>query len=340
MSMSENPPAAGPNHTLSHAHALRQEFGDRFHNKRILVTGATGFVGLNLCEVLDTLGAEVVGAALPDSIARSTRAGQILPVDLSVEGTAQRMIDAADPEIVFHLAGLVDTRQSSSLVLPTLTHNLLGTVHLMAGLVGTRCQRVVLVTSSEAPPPGQSPNSPYAASKLAMVGYAEMYGALYRLPVVIARPHMVYGPHQPPDKLIPYLIRCGLEHIPPKLSSGTRLCDPTYVMDLVRALLYMAMSDLALGLTLDVGTGKGISVSEIAALVLHLMHSDLAPVFGAVPDRVSEPPQVADIRSTEAALNWKPAWSFEAGLSETIRWFRERGELGGHAAQPAQEVHE
>lgn len=309
----------------SFTYSFLREFGDQFQRKQVLVTGATGFVGLNMCQALHTLGAEVVGAALPDSIGADTGPEQILPVDLTHDGAAQCLIEAVDPEVVFHLAGLVDTRQSSDLVLPTLTHNLLGTVHLMAGLVGTRCQRVIVVASSEAPRSGQNPNSPYAVSKQAMVAYAEMYGSLYDLPVVIARPHMVYGPHQSPDKLIPYLIRCGLEHTPPQLSSGKRHCDPIYVKDFVRALLYMSTSNGALGLTLDVGTGRGLSVAEIAARVLWLMGADISPVFGAIPDRAGVVSQVADLRLTEATLTWRPAWSLDAGLSETIDWFRSQG---------------
>lgn len=319
-------------------YSFRQEFGDRFRKKRILVTGATGFVGINLCRALDAMGAEVVGAALVDSIGSGTDPERILPVDLTDDGSARRIIKAVDPEIVFHLAGMVDTRQSPDLVLPTLSHNLLGTVHLMAGLVGTQCERMIVVTSSEAPRIGQVPNSPYAASKQAMVAYAQMYWALYHLPVVIARPTLVYGPHQPPDKLIPYLIRCCIEHTPPQLASGKRLCDPIYVKDFVRALLNMAMTDDALGLTLDVGTGRGISVAEIAARVLRLMGADTTPVFGAIPDRVGEIPQVADITLTEAALTWRPAWSLNAGLWETIDWFKDQGSIPGHAQWAPREV--
>lgn len=305
-------------------YSFRKEFGERFVAKRILVTGATGFTGLNLCQALDSLGADVVGAALPETVARASRPERILPLDLTVQGSAQRMIEAADPEIVFHLAGLVDTRQSLDLVVPTLAHNLLGSVHLMSALIGSRCRCVALVTSSETPRPGRSPNSPYAASKQAMVGYAELHRALYGLPVVTARPQMIYGPHQPADKLIPYLIRCCIEHTPPRLSSGKRLCDPVYVKDFIRALLLMTETTRALGQSLDVGTGTGVTIAEVAALVIRLMGADLTPVFGALPDRVGDESEAADIQPTVAALNWRPFWSLEAGLSETIDWFREQ----------------
>jgi dTDP-glucose 4,6-dehydratase len=157
---------------------------------------------------------------------------------------------------------------------------------------------------------------------MAMVLYAEMFAGLYGLPVVIARPHLVFGPHQPPDKLIPYLIHCGLNRIPPRLSSGKRVCDPVYVKDLVRALLHMAIADGALGMTLDVGTGVGVSVAQIAGRVLSMIGSDAAPEFGARPDRAGEAPQVADLTSTHTVLPWRPAWSLDEGLLETIDWYR------------------
>lgn len=302
--------------------AFQAEFGNQFRDLRFLVTGATGFVGLNLCPILQSLGAQVEGAALPAAMGSTPTQGRVLPVDLTDQDAARRLVESVQPDIVVHLAGLVDTRQSPDRILPTLTHNLMGSIHLLAALAGTGCRRVVLVTSSEMPPPGSVPTSPYAASKLAMVSYAGMFHALYGLPAVIARPHLLYGPHQPPDKLIPYLIRCGLERSAPRLSSGTRVCDPTFVLDLVRALLYMVSSDAGLGMTLDVGTGAGTTVAQIAALVLRKMGSDQEPVFGALPDRIGETEQVADARQTESVLGWKPAWSLEAGLDRTIGWYR------------------
>jgi nucleoside-diphosphate-sugar epimerase len=68
------------------------------------------------------------------------------------------------------------------------------------------------------------------------------------------------------------------------------------------------------------------------------MDTDMAALFGAIPDRVSDAPQVADIRQTEAALNWRPSWSLDAGLSETIDWFRDQGNVPGHTRQAPREA--
>lgn len=325
---------------LSHAdprgYRYEQEFADRFRGRSVLVTGATGFVGTNLCQALRSIGAQVTGLALPGSLGYAPDPDGVLPVDLSDEASARRAVESIQPEIVFHLAGMVDTRQTSDLVIPTLTHNLLGAVHIMTALVGTRCQRLLVVTSSESPPSGRRPNSPYAASKLAMVMYAEMYFATWGLPVVVARPHLVFGPHQPPEKLIPYLIRCGLDNDPPLLSSGKRLCDPVYIKDFVRALLQMALAEGAIGMTFDVGTGDGMSVAQIATRVLSLLGATAPPVFGVRADRAGEVPQVADLTSTQAVLAWRPIWSFDEALRETIDWYsaRRNSHLRDHRGAP------
>jgi len=305
-------------------YSVQEEFGGRFEGKRVMVTGATGFVGTNLCQALRELGARVVGIGLPGSLTPEANLDSFVPVDLTSEPAARQAVEAIGPEIVFHLAGLVDTRQSPEAVVPTLAHNLLAAVHLMNALVGSGCQRVLMVTSSESPPFGLAPNSPYAASKLAVSAYAGMYSTSFGLPVVIARPHLVFGPHQAPDKLVPYLIRCGLENAPPRLSSGKRRCDPVYVKDVVRAMLHMVLADGAPGRTVDIGGGTGVTVAEIAMRVLSLTGSSQSPIFGAFPDRAGEISQVADLAAMRALTSWSPHWSFDQAVRETIHWVAAR----------------
>lgn len=311
-------------------YAFSDEFGAQFASVRVLVTGATGFVGTNLCQALRQLGAQVVGIGLPDSLSPEVELDRFIPADLTSESAARQTIETIWPEIVFHLAGLVDTRQSPDAVVPTLTHNLLAAVHLMNSLIGSGCRRVVVVTSSESPPDGRAPNSPYAASKLAVAAYARMYSASFGLPVVIARPHLVFGPHQAADKLVPYLIGCGLERLQPRLSGGKRRCDPVYVKDVARALLHLALADGAPGRTIDIGGGTGVSVAEIAERVLSLAGSSQSPVFGAFPDRAGDLPQVADLTAIRALTTWSPRWSFDQAVRETIDWVAAR-----RAALPA-----
>jgi len=305
-------------------YSWHHEFGDQFKGRRVLVTGAGGFVGSHLCTALVSLGAEVYGVDLNNFFKNEVNGIRLLNVDLSInQDVVQETVKIVNPDFTYHLAGLVDTRQEIGLVLPTLRHNLFGTVHLLIALKGSQCRRVVVISSSETPQYGNSPNSPYAASKLAMAAYAEMFHTLFGLPVVIARPHLSYGPRQPQNKLIPYLICSMLKDTPPMLSSGNRICDMIYINDLVRALLLMTISEFAVGCSFDIGTGEGISVREIAARISVLMKTPCHPVFGTVVDRIGEFSQVANTKMIHSSLGWKPYWTMDEGLIETIEWYKD-----------------
>jgi len=302
-------------------YSWRQEFGDQFNGRRVLVTGARGFVGSYLCEALLSLGAKVYGTKLNTLSDNEVDGIRFMSVDLRNQQAAKEIVEASNPDFTYHLAALVDTHQQVDLVLPALQHNLVGTLHLLMALLDRQCQRIVITSSSETPPHGQAPNSPYAASKLAMMAYAEMFHTLYGLPVVMARPHMTYGPRQPEDKLIPYVICSILENTSPMLSSGGRICDMVYVKDVVRGLLCMAISNAAVGCTFDIGTGKGVSIREIVTRITALMRTSCFPIFGDLTDRVGEFPQIADIKNSCAALGWQPRWTMDEGLIETIEWY-------------------
>jgi len=304
-------------------YSWQAEFGDTFAEKRVLVTGATGFIGWHLCEALVSLGSEVHGLSC------TARAENLVPgckawaVDLKDIEAIRAAILKIQPQFVYHLAGIVTAREDLSLVLPTLQNNLVGTVHLMLATAEIGCERMVVVGSSEEPTDGV-PTSPYAAAKAAASMYARMFHKMYRLPVVVVRPFMTYGPRQEPTKLVPYTIIALLHRENPRLSRGRRVCDFVYVLDVVRGLLKASVQPGLQAQTLDLGTGIGTSVRDMVELLVELCGSTAQPIFGALPDRLDERPQIADIDSTRRLLNWEPMWSLRDGLVETIEWYRVR----------------
>lgn len=311
-------------------YSWQAEFGDAFAGKKVLVTGATGFIGWHLCEALVALGAEVHG------LSRSARAESLVPgceawaVDLTDIAAIRAAVSKIQPQFVYHLAGIVTGRQDLSLVLPMLQNNLVGTVYLLLTTAEIGCKRIVVVGSSEEPTDGV-PTSPYAAAKVAASMYARMFYKIYQLPVVVARPFLTYGPRQEPTKLVPYTILALLHGENPRLSSGTRVCDFIYVLDVVRGLLKASIQPGLEGQTLDLGTGIRTSVREMVELLVELCGGTGQPVFGALPDRLDERPRIADIDSTRRLLAWEPIWSLRDGLVETIEWYRVRagGSNGG-----------
>jgi UDP-glucose 4-epimerase len=109
---------------------------------------------------------------------------------------------------------------------------------------------------------------------------------------------------------------------PPRLSSGRRICDLIYIHDLVAGLLLAAVRHELTGDVIDLGTGVGTPIREAVELIVELTGSPCRPLFGALPDRLDERPQIADIERTERLLGFTPRWSLRAGLAETIAWYR------------------
>ncbi len=198
----------------------------RFEGQRILVTGASGFIGSHLCLRLCQEGAEV------HAVYRSQRPTEHgdqhwWQADLADLAEVRRLVRDTRPELIFHLASHVKGAPDLEHVLPTFQSNLQSTVNLLILAAESGCRRIVLTGSLAEPEPesGETfPSAPYAAAKWASSGYARMFHALYGLPVIIARVFMVYGPGQRDlSKLIPYVILSLLQGKTPQISSGQRL---------------------------------------------------------------------------------------------------------------------
>jgi nucleoside-diphosphate-sugar epimerase len=299
----------------------RTEFGDAFVGQRVLVTGATGFIGGHLCEALVALGAKVHGlgrSATPHNLVHGCQAWS---VDLTDARATRSVISRIQPRFVYHLAGMVSARQEMELVWPTLQHNLVGTIHLLLALAeqGRGC---LFVIGSSEELTADGPMSPYAAAKIAANTYARMFQKIYHLPLVMVRLFMTYGPRQASNKLIPYAILAFLRAENPRLSSGERICDFIYVLDVVRGLLRIGLQPNLVGQTFNLGTGQGHSIRHIVELLRALTGSRAHPIFGAIPDRSEEGSPVADGYALRHLLRWEPHWSLQVGLLETVAYYR------------------
>jgi len=246
--------------------------------------------------------------------------------DLANEAEVRRIVHAVRPEVIFHLASHVKGAPDLEHVLPTFHSNLQSTVNLLTLAVESECRRVVL-TGSLAEPEAENgeafPSAPYAAAKWASSGYARMFHALYKLPVVIARVFMVYGPAQIDlTKLIPYVILSLVQGKSPKITSGDRLVDWIYVSDVIGGFLALAQRPGIEGSTIDLGSGALVSIREIVQQVASIVGGARTPEFGALPDRPMEPVRLAKTAETFAKIGWKPQVSLREGLERTVAWYR------------------
>jgi nucleoside-diphosphate-sugar epimerase len=299
-------------------------YSDILKNKRVLVTGSSGFIGSHLCERLSSSGAEVHG------VSRSKGFSEFLSRwwqhDLMDAAAVKGLVSEIRPHFIFHLASHVTGSRDAKEVLPTFRSNFMSTVHLLAASAEVGCERIVLSGSLEEPEPGETPvvpSSPYAAAKFASSAYGRMFHALYRVPVAIARIFMVYGPRQKDlRKLVPYAALSLLRREPPKLGSGLRPVDWIYVEDVADGLISLAVAKDVDGATVDIGSGKLVTIREVVELLSRLVDSGAKPEFGALAERPMEQVRVANAAETEARIGWKAESSLETGLKKTIEWCR------------------
>ncbi|MCL4553471.1 MAG: NAD(P)-dependent oxidoreductase, partial [Candidatus Marsarchaeota archaeon] len=297
------------------------EFGDQFDGRRVLVTGASGFIGTHLCEALSRLGALVFGLDLTELPVPYVH--RMLMADLKDSDATRSALYEIKPDLIYHLAGLVTASQQADLVLPMLQNNLVSTVNLLCATLSYSRQRVVVVGSSEEIGSSYTegiPTSPYAAAKSASMMYARMFFHLYKLPVVMARPFMAFGPRQQPAKFVPYVILSLLRNESPAVSSTHRIADLIYVTDLVRGFLKVGVQASVEGRAIDLGTGTGIRLGDVTDLLVKLTRSSARPRLEEGPGRTEEYPQIANIEQTRHAIDWCPIWSLQEGLAETVGW--------------------
>jgi UDP-glucose 4-epimerase len=301
-----------------------------YHGSKVLVTGASGFIGRRLCRRLTELGAEVAAAsrqpAPPESPARWHQ------VDLTAAETASQLVAEARPDVVFHLASKVTESRERSAVLSTFHANLASTVYLLDAVAEHGCRRIVQTGSLEEPEPGDPvniPTSPYAAAKWSASAYGRMFRQLWGTPVVLARLFMIYGPEQRDhSKIVPHVVTSLLLGREPQLGSGKRPVDWVYVDDVVEGLLRVGVVPGLEGQQVDLGSGKLVPVRAVVEQLYALLAVGKEPSFGTVADRPMEQVRVARAEESEEQLGWMPTVALEDGLARTVSWYRAEHSAG------------
>lgn len=293
----------------------------QLRGKRVLVTGARGFLGSHLCERLVTEGAQVhaVSRSPVKDGANGARWWQCDLLDL--EGLA-RLLSQTAPDFVYHLSGHVSAAPQIENVLPAFHSLLTSTVNLLTLLADFRCNRLIVTGSLTEPHQMEPvPDSPYSAAKWTGAAFARMFHRLYGTPVVIVRPYMVYGPRQSSSKVVPYTIASLARGVAPRLTSGTWAADWVYVSDVVDGLILASTVAGVEGSTIDLGCGKTTSIKDVVDRIVGIMNPAVRPAFGALPDRPYTEIRTADVEHARALLGWESKVSLDEGLAATVSWF-------------------
>jgi len=314
-----------------------------FSNRNVLVTGAGGFIGSHLTEHLVRLGAKV--HALVKYNSRDDR-GQIeyLPQEIQdaieiywgdLRDTKSVFNAVKECQTVFHLGALIAIPYSYINPADYAQTNILGTTNILNACLEYGIEKVVHTSTSEVygtaqyvpidekhPLQGQSP---YSASKIGADMIAESFYRSFGLPVVVIRPFNTYGPRQSTRAIIPTIITQALGNNEIHLGSLEPTRDLNFVHDMARAFIHIAESQKAVGNVINIGSGKEISIGELAKKISSLMNKDIIVTQdpGRIrPDKSEVERLLCDNRKAYKILSWRPEVDLDEGLELTIQWVK------------------
>jgi len=303
--------------------------------KRVIVTGATGFIGANLARRLLTDGHEihllVRDGHQPWRIEGIKTQVQLHTVDMTDAEAMVRVVAGVRPDWVFHLSAHGAYSWQSDLQDMVRT-NIIGTINLVEACLKTGFDAFVNAGSSSEygykdHPPAETecldPNSYYAVTKASATMYCRYTAKLRGVSLVTLRFYSVYGPYEEPGRLIPMLVLNGRAGCLPPLVNPDIARDFVYVGDAVDACLLAATRpDQEPGSVYNVGTGVQTSIREVASVARRVMGINAKPEWGSMPDRAWDTSVwVADNRTIRSRLGWEPRYTFEEGFCQTVRWF-------------------
>jgi NAD dependent epimerase/dehydratase len=313
--------------------------------RRTLVTGAGGFIGSHLTELLVGRGADV--RAFVHYNARNDWGNlELVPADVRAEVEVV-MGDIGDPfgvaravtgrDQVFHLAALIGIPYSYIAPQSYLETNITGTLNVLEAVRANPDTRLVHTSTSETygtarytpideahPLQGQSP---YSASKIGADKMVESYVRSFGIPATTLRPFNTYGPRQSLRAIIPTIAAQALTGDVVRLGSLAPVRDFTFVTDTARAFLAVAESEATIGGTFNAGNGKGIAIGDLAELILEILDSSarLETDETRIRPEASEVfTLLADTAAIAEATGWRPEVSLRDGLAQTIAFLRDR----------------
>lgn len=315
----------------------------KLSGQKVLVTGAGGFIGSHLTERLVREGAEVRALVHYNALGscgwldRSAvrKEIDILSGDIA---DADSVRDAMrGREIVFHLAALIAIPYSYRAPASYVRTNIQGTLNVLQGARELGVSRVLHTSTSEVygtalrvPIDEQHPlqgQSPYSASKIGADKLAEAFHCSFEVPVVTVRPFNTFGPRQSARAVIPTIIsQCLAGKRTIQLGNTAPTRDMNYVSNTVDGFLAAAVAEQAVGRTVNLSSGRDISIGDLAGLIARLMGVEIVVESQEQrfrPEQSEVQRLLGDNALAKQILGWQPSVGLEEGLQRTIAWMRE-----------------
>lgn len=296
--------------------------------KRVLITGAAGFIGSHLVARLTADGATVVGIdnfsfSRPD-IASAGGDFRSATVDLRRFDDLKAIVESSAPDVIFHLAAVANPRQCKQDFPLAFDVNVLGTQNLLR--VAPSGARVVFMSSAavygepvklpiDEGQPRQG-NDPYSITKIMGEDLCTLYNKHYNRQIAIVRNFNSFGVGQTGDYIIPQLIRQGLTERKIEIWDSRTVRDFLYIDNAVDALVSIAAHSE--NGPINIGSGRGTSIGELAQAIADKFGGGMSVVD--LKKKVLGSPALVSSNDRLRALGWSERVSFEDGIDRTIRW--------------------
>ena len=318
-----------------------------FNGKNILVTGADGFIGSHLVEMLVKHNANVKALSLYNSfnywgwLEDINCLDQIEVLNGDIRDPHYCKHITKDIDIIFHLAALIAIPYSYIAPTSYVDTNITGTLNIIQAALENNANRVIHTSTSEVYGTAKyvpidekhplQPQSPYSASKIGADNMAMSFYNSFELPVSIARPFNTYGPRQSARAVIPTIITQianGAKEI--KLGDVTPTRDFNYVEDTCRGFIALATSDKTIGEIVNIGSNFEISVKDTLESIKDIMQSDVEFITDEQrirPENSEVHRLWCDNTKIKSLTGFEPIYNIRSGLEKTVEWFLKKENL-------------
>lgn len=310
-------------------------------NKKVLVTGADGFIGSHLTETLLYHGCEVRALSFYNSFnywgwledIQNRNKLEIVTGDIRDSNFCRKI--TKDIDVVFNLAALIAIPYSYIAPDSYIDTNIKGTLNICQAAMDNSCDKIIHTSTSEVYGTARyvpidedhpkQPQSPYSATKIGADAIALSFYYTYGLPVAIARPFNTYGPRQSARAVIPTIITqilTGVKSI--KLGDLRPTRDFNYVKDTCKGFICIANSDKAEGKEINIASNSEISISSTLELIKKLMRSEVKFIVEKQrlrPEKSEVLRLVGDNSCIKNLCGYDQEYTLKQGLEETIEWF-------------------